>query len=212
MRATPKTVQPPRSELDKPAKERIAEKAHIVFTEFGLGVTVQLIAELAHTNIATVLKYYRNKERLVSDFIKSLMKEVEDSWQQDEQDHPNDPEAQLRQRIYFAQITSDIRDHSPHVQLARASVDLLSPWKHPQLTEIEVFWQVERRRIQRLCEAAKFRDPSGLADKLVLLMHGAHNERNCYGDRGPSLKLSEAGDDLMVAHGAQRKVPFKFDD
>jgi hypothetical protein len=42
---------------------------------------------------------------------------------------------------------------------------------------------------------------------LLLLVNGARNERNCYGYRGPSSKLSEAGDDLMVAHGAQRKPP-----
>jgi AcrR family transcriptional regulator len=211
MRSIPKTVQRPRSELDIPAKERIAEKTLIVFTEFGLGGTVQLIAELAHTNVATVLKYYRSKERMALDFLKSLMRQVEQSWQERELEYPNDPEAQLRQWIYFAQITSDIRDQSPYVQLSRASVDLLSVHKHPHLAEIEVFWQTERRRIAKLCEAAKFRDPSALADKLVLLTQGAHNERNCYGDRGPSCRLAEAGDDLMVAHGAQRKQPYNFD-
>jgi AcrR family transcriptional regulator len=212
MRDIPKTVQRSRPGSDKPVKERIAEKARVVFTQFGLAGEVQMIAKLADTNIPTVLKYYRNKERLAYDFIKGLMKEIDEAWEETERDHPNDPEAQLRERIFMAQITSDIRDQSPHVQLARASVDLLTPWKHAHLTEIEAFWRAEHRKIKRLCEAAKFRDPSGLADKLVMLMHGAHNERNCYGDKGPSKKLSEAGDDLMIAHGAEPKAPFEFDD
>jgi hypothetical protein len=86
-------------------------------------------------------------------------------------------------------------------------VDLLGPEakKNPLLAEIEKFWQAERRKIEKLCEQAKFRDPSGLADKLLLLVQGARNERNGYGYGGPSQKVGEAGDDLMVAHGAQRK-------
>jgi len=77
--------------------------------------------------------------------------------------------------------------------------------KNPLLGEIERFWQGERRKIVKLCEQAKFRDPAGLAGKLLLLVQGARNERNCYGYAGPSRMVGEAGDDLMVAHGAVRK-------
>jgi hypothetical protein len=47
-----------------------------------------------------------------------------------------------------------------------------------------------------------------LADKLLLLVHGARNERKAFGYDGPRERLSQAGDDLMVAHGAARKPPF----
>ena len=77
--------------------------------------------------------------------------------------------------------------------------------KNPLSAEIENFWQAERRKIAKLCEQARFRDPAALADKLLLLVQGARNERNGYGFGGPSRKVAEAGDDLMVAHGAQRK-------
>jgi len=77
--------------------------------------------------------------------------------------------------------------------------------RYTLLSEIKRFWQAERRKIVKLCEQARFRDPSGLADKLLLLVQGARNERNCYGFGGPSQKVGEAGDDLMVVHGAERK-------
>jgi hypothetical protein len=85
-------------------------------------------------------------------------------------------------------------------------VDLIGLFnKNPLSAEIENFWQAERRKIAKLCEQARFRDPAALADKLLLLVQGARNERNGYGFGGPSRKVAEAGDDLMVAHGAQRK-------
>ena len=206
MRSTPKTIQPPRSELDKPARERIVEQADRLFTLWGVNISKEMIAHFAHTNVETIIKHFGTRERLVFDFLKSLMKQAEHSWKQIEQEHPNDPEAQLRRWVLHAEFAADLSDQQEHVQLSRAAVDLIRlEGKNPLLSEIERFWQAERRKIVKLCEQAKFRDPSGLADKLLLLVQGARNERNCYGYGGPSRKVAEAGDDLMVAHGAQRK-------
>jgi hypothetical protein len=206
MRSTPKTIQPPRSELNKPAKERIAEQAYRLFTIWGVNISSEMIAHFAHTNVATIIRHFATRERLVFDFLKSLMKQAEQSWKHIEQEHPNDPEAQLRRWVLHAEFAADLSDQEEHAQLSRAAVDLLGiEAKNPLLTEVERFWQAERRKIAKLCEQAKFRDPAALADKLLLLVHGARNERNCFGFAGPSRKVGEAGDDLMVAHGAQRK-------
>jgi hypothetical protein len=206
MRATPKTIQPPRSELDKPPRERIVEQASTVFTHFGVNAATTVIAHFAHTNVKAVIKYFGTRDRLVFNFLKSLMKDAELSWKEIEQDCPNDPEAQLRKWVRYAEFAADLSDQAPHAQLSRAAVDLIGfDGKDPLLTEIESFWQAERRKIVKLCEQARFRDPPGLADKLLLLVQGARNERNGYGFGGPSQKVGEAGDDLMVAHGAQRK-------
>jgi hypothetical protein len=206
MRATPKTIQPPRSELDKPAKERIVEQADKLFTLWGVNISKVMIAHFAHTNIAAIIKHFGTRERLVFDFLKSLMKRAEHSWKQIEQEHPNDPEAQLRTWVLHSEFAADLSLQEEHAQLSRAAVDLIGiEAKNPLLTEIERFWQAERRKIVKLCEQARFRDPAVLADKLLLLVRGARNERNCYGFGGPSQKVGEAGDDLMVAHGAQRK-------
>lgn len=206
MRSTPKTIQLPRSELDKPAKERIVEQAGTVFIHFGVNASTAMIAHFAHTNLETINKYFGTRDRLVFDFLRSLMKEAELSWKEIEQEHPNDPEQQLRRWVLYAEFAADLSMQEPHAQLSRAAVDLIGfDRKDPLLSEIERFWQAERRKIVKLCEQAKFRDPAALADKLLLLVRGARNERNCFGFAGPSQKVGEAGDDLMVAHGAQRK-------
>jgi hypothetical protein len=206
MRATPKTVQPARSELDTPAKERIAREADRLFTLAGVNVSSESIAHFAHSNIATLHQHFGTRERLVLDFLKSLMKQAEQSWKEIERENPGDPEAQLRRWVVYSEVAADLSSQDEHAQLARAAVDLLGlRAKNPMLMEIEKFWQAERRKIVKLCEQAKFRDPSGLADKLLLLVQGARNERNGYGYPGPSRKVGEAGDDLMVTHGAQRK-------
>jgi AcrR family transcriptional regulator len=206
MRATPKTIQPPRSELDKPAKERIVEQANRLFTFWGVNISSDMIAHYAHTNIDTIKKHFGTRDHLVFNFLQSLMKQAERSWREIEQEHPNDPEAQLRKWVLYSEFSADLSMQAEYSQLSRAAVDLIGfDGKNPLLTEIENFWQAERRKIVKLCEQARFRDPPGLADKLLLLVQGARNERNCYGFGGPSQKIGEAGDDLMVAHGAQRK-------
>ena len=206
MRASPKTTQAPRSEFDKPAKERIAEQADMLFTRWGVNISTEMIAHFAHTNFDTIKKHFGTRERLVFDFLKSLMKEAEQSWKEIEQEHPNDPESQLRRWVLHSKFAADLSHQHEHAQLARAGVDLLDiEAKNPLLSEIERFWQAERRKVVKLCERAKFRDPAGLADKLLLLVQGARNERACYGYAGPSQRVGEAGDDLMVAHGAERK-------
>ena len=206
MRATPKTIQPPRSELDKPAKERIIEHANRLFIGWGVNISMETIARFAHTNVATIIKHFGYRERLVSDFVKLLVKQADQSWKHIEQEHPNDPKSQLRRWILHSEFAADLSNQHEHAQLARAAVDLIgTKAKNPLLVEIERYWQAERRKIVKLCEQAKFRDPAALADKLLLLVQGARNERACYGYGGPSARVGEAGDDLMVAHGAQRK-------
>jgi hypothetical protein len=206
MRTTPKTIQPPRSELDKPAKERIVEQANKLFTLWGVNISTEMIAHYAHTNFDTIKKHFGTRDHLVFNFLKSLIKQAEDSWKEIEQEHPNDPESQLRRWVLHSEFAADLSGQHEHAQLARAGVDLMGiEAKNPLLSEIEKFWQAERRKIVELCEQARFRDPPGLANKLLLLVQGARNERNCYGFGGPSQKIGEAGDDLMVVHGAQRK-------
>lgn len=206
MRATPKKAQPPRSELDKPAKERIAEQADRLFTLWGVNISSDLILHFAHSNIDTLKQHFGSRERLVFDFLRSLMKQADQSWEEIEREYPNDPEAQLRRWVLYSEFAADLSNQNEHAQLARATVDFLGiEADNPLLPEIGKFWQAERRKVSKLCEQAKFRDPSGLADKLLLLVQGTRNERNCYGYPGPSQKVGEAGDDLMVAHGAQRK-------
>jgi hypothetical protein len=207
MRATPKTIQPPRLELDKPpAKERIVEQALILFHPLGR----QYIDGNDRTFCAYECRHdhqaFRHPRAAGFRFPEIAHEASGAIMEADRAGTPNDPEAQLRRWVLHSEFAADLSDQAEHAQLSRAAVDLMGiEAKNPLLTEIERFWQAERRKIAKLCEQARFRDPAALADKLLLLVRGARNERNCYGFAGPSQKVGEAGDDLMVAHGAQRK-------
>jgi AcrR family transcriptional regulator len=212
MKMHPKPTQPSRL-FDKPPKERILEAAHNLFRLFGIRVSFGPIAHEAHSNVETAVKYFGYVERLVSKFVKSVIEEAEVYWRDVEAKYPSDPEGQLRFWMFFEQVRMD-DPLRPEMLLSRSAAELAGadPRNEPLRGEIEQYWQAERRRVLKLCEAAKFREPRDLADKLLLLIHGARNERRAYGHHAPSRMLSQAGDDLMVAHGAVRKAPMTFRD
>jgi AcrR family transcriptional regulator len=205
MRAT--KFVPPRDEPHKPAKERIARAADLLFQRYGMNVGLRPIAHLAGTQEGVVIKYYRSLQRLQFDYLKSLFKQMDDDWREAEQSYPDDPEAQLRCWIYYTQIQSD--DYlSPQWQLSRMAAQLASPMNEGLEVDVDRYRQAERRKLADRCSKAKLRDPAELADKLMLLIEGARNERGSYGFRGPLDKLGLAADDLMVSHGAVRKPPY----
>ncbi len=129
MRATtPKTAQRPRSALDTPAKDRIVQNARMLFTRWGVNISTNMIALYAHTNIQTIFKYFGTRDRLVSDFLKTLMDSIGRNWSEWGREHPNDPERQLREWIFHMEmISSDEFGDSEESQLARATVDLIRP-------------------------------------------------------------------------------------
>ncbi|MBR0959259.1 hypothetical protein [Bradyrhizobium japonicum] len=203
MQQLPKKVQPPASQFEKPAKERLIETADKLFRLLGIRVAPSLIAHEAHTNMDTLVRYFGNGDPLVARFIKSLIAECEEYWRGLAAEYPNDPASQLRWWLAFEEDQIGYM-MEPRVLLSRTAAELFEPRKqqHPLLREIEEHWQAERRRVVGLCRAAGLRDPIELADKLLLLVHGARNERGAYGRLKPSRVLRQAGIELMVAHGA----------
>jgi AcrR family transcriptional regulator len=200
-----KAIQPTHLVPDKPAKERILEASDKLFRILGVRARIDSIAHEANSNIDTVLKHFGHFQRLVFLFVKSLIEQAEDHWREVEQEHPNDAEGRLRCWVLYEQGRLDDR-FSPERLLARSAAELEVGSRDPLLAQIEQYWQAERRRVVRLCEAASFREPRELADKVLLLVHGA------YGHHAPSRLLHQAADDLMVAHGATRKPLLSWDD
>ena len=206
MRKLPETIQPPAFGFDKPAKERISEASDKLFRLLGIRVADSLIAQDAHSNVDTFRKYFGHGEPLIGRFVRSLIAECEDYWRGLAAEHPNDPASQLR---WWLALEEDQIGYmaEPRVLLSRTAAELFETRKqqHPLLREIEEFWQAERRRVVGLCKAAGLRGPIELADKLLLLVHGARNERGAYGRLKPSRLLRQAGNEFMVAHGAANK-------
>jgi hypothetical protein len=206
-----KTIQPVSSLFEKPAKDRILESSDTLFRIYGIRAGLEAIAHHANSNVETVVKYYRFHERLVSLFLRSLIEQAEQYWREVEQKHPNDAEGRLRYWVFYEQARGD-DPVAPERLLARSAAELGGYPKDPLLVEIEQYWQAERRRVVKLCEAAAWRDPRELADKLLLLVHGLRNERGAFGRLAPSRMFQQAADDLMVAHGAVRKPLFSWNE
>lgn len=201
---------PPCEQRDKPAKERIALAADLLFLQFGLNVSLRQIAHLAGTQTAFVEKYYGSLERMQFEFLQSQLKLLDNQWREVERSHPDDPEAQLRCWIYFNRIQSD-ESQSPQWQLSRLAAQVANPLRGRLELEIDHYRQTERRKVAKKCSEMKLRDPAELADKIMLLIEGARNERGAYGFPGPLDKLCLAADDLMVTHGAVRKPQYDYD-
>ncbi|WP_128953485.1 hypothetical protein [Bradyrhizobium guangzhouense] len=203
MQQLPRKIQQPASEFEKSAKERLIETADRLFRLLGIRAAPSLIAHDAHTNTDTLAKYFGHGDPLVGHFIKTLIAEGEEFWGSLAAEYPNDPETQLRQWLGFEGDQTGYMMEA-RVLLARTAAELFEPRQQrpPLLRMIEDYWQVERRRVVGLCRAAGLRDPIELADKLLLLVHGARNERGAYGRLPPSRVLQKAGTELMVAHGA----------
>ncbi|MGL3111425.1 hypothetical protein [Bradyrhizobium sp. BR 1432] len=205
MRKLPETVQPPAFGFDKPAKERIIEASDKLFRLLGIEVAESLIAKDAHSNVDTFAKYFGHGDPLIDRFVESLIAKSEKLWDGLAAQYPNDPEAQLRWWLAFEEDQIGYA-MEPRVLLSRTAAELFEPLKrHPLLREVEEHWQSERRRVVGLCKAAALRDPLDLADKLLLLVHGVRNERGAYGRLKPSRLLQQAGNELMVAHGAANR-------
>ena len=205
-----KTTQPVSSLFEKPAKDRILESSDTLFRTYGIRTSLKAIAHDANSNVEAVVKYYGFHERLVSLFLKSLIQQAEQYWDELERQHPNDAEAALRYWAFYQQGRT-VDPFDPDRLLSRSAAELSGAYpKDPLLVEIEQYWQAERRRLVRLCRAANFREPGELADKLLLLVHGLRNERGAFGHYAPSRLLPKTADDLMVAHGAIRKPPLSW--
>ena len=98
-----KTTQPVSSLFEKPAKDRILESSDTLFRTYGIRTSLKAIAHDANSNVETVVKYYGFHERLVSLFVKSLIQQAEQYWDELEQQHPNDAEAALRYWAFYQQ-------------------------------------------------------------------------------------------------------------
>jgi AcrR family transcriptional regulator len=205
MKQPAKTIQPMSYERDKPAKQRILEASDRLFRLYGIRASVQAIAQESHSNSETVIKHFGHPQRLIGIFVESLIEIAEKALRERDTAYP-DPETRLRSWIWM-EMQED--DFSAPTLLSRTAAELQQhPIRDKLLVEIASYWRAERSWVTELCTAARFREPRELADKLLLLIHGARNERKAFGYDGPRGRLSLAGDDLMVAHGAVRKPLF----
>ena len=203
-------VTPDYADLATPVEKRIALAARRCFLMYGVYFPLRGIAELAQTNEATALGYYRSHGDLVQEYVEGLITDNEGLWKETEAEHPDDPEAQLR--CWIKGIELEGGDAMSAVsQLARAEAQIFRWDSSPLLKRVRAIRIRDSRRVERLCEKAKFDEPSSLARKLMLLVDGARSDSQSFGFDAPHLYLSEAASDLMAVHRGGGKLRSPLD-
>jgi AcrR family transcriptional regulator len=206
----PRKVTPDYADLATPAKARIALAARRLFMMYGISAPLRSIAELAESNEATAIQYYESHSNLVRIYVEDLIRANESLWTEAEAKHPDDPEAQLR--AWFEAIEILVTEAwGEESQLARVTAQLYRARPTPQLKLVRLARIKELMRIVRLCERAKFDEPSSLAHKLALLADGARSNSNSFEAEGPHSHLCEAASDMMAVHRGGGKLVSPLD-
>jgi len=124
-----KTIHPTDSPLEKPAKQRILEASDKLFRRFGIRVGIGSIAHEAHSNVDTVGKHFGSRERLVSQFVKSLIEDSEKQWREAADIYPNDPESGLRYWIFSEGFDESELPHRLETMKGSALLRSLLLWR-----------------------------------------------------------------------------------
>jgi AcrR family transcriptional regulator len=178
-------------------RERILETARKLFRRHGLkGIGVEAIAEAADTNKMTLYRHFGSKDDLITACLRDVASQAAAIWDDLEQTHPNDPLAQLHGWVLIGAeyVLADERG----CDLANAAVEL-SAIDHPAKKVIQEFKVSQRNRLATLCEEAKLRNPSLIADTLALLIEGARVNRQSVGADGPCANFVACAENVIRA-------------
>jgi AcrR family transcriptional regulator len=210
-RPTPKQFDPPWR--NEPAVKRLKEAAELLFDRYGAAATAGMIAALAHSNERTLCQHYGSVEKMRLAYIERNVKLAYEVWEAAERKHPGDAESQLREWIWETGHSAD-EWGSADRHLMRIGEQLHTAFGEKSLHAkiIDAWRKADHRQIAELCRKAAFKEPDVLADKLMMLVDGARSNRGfvMYGRLWET--LSAAADDLMVVHGAKRKLPLELED
>ena len=184
------TVDHPEAVREPSPRQRILAAARDLFYARGIrGVSVDEIAATARTNKMTLYRHFESKDLLIVEYLRQLAAESDAGWEQLARAHPGDPLAQLRAWVnYLGNAMADPVNRG--CALANAAVEI--PEKdHPARVVIEQHKTHSREHIAKLCQAAGFVEPEGVADEIFLLLEGARVNMQSVGRCGPCTRVSE---------------------
>lgn len=184
--------------LQTPAQERIEKAADDLFSKNGVRlVTIEDIADRAETNSAFVLECSGSLQHLIADYLQRRIAE-DDSWHTLEVRYPHAPEKQLRSWIRSA--APDPKGPIIPLPLSAEAIELGYQPGHPAYVIIGRNKAALRDKLAGLCSDALYRDPEGLAEKLLFLVEGAFVQRMLFGGEERGSRLIEAAEDLLKRH------------
>ena len=190
-----------------PPRTRILSAAAELFLKHGIAdVSVDAIARAAATAKPTLYYHFASKDELVAEYLREAAKRLDVCWAE------IGPLGSASALVQLGTWLSEMADGLMKgwaCRLINAAAELKKK-SHPAQRVIKAYNGLQRRRLTRLCRAAGLRNPSMLADALLLLFDGAcimapSVDRNRLSFR--FLRLSEA---MIAAHAkapsARRQV------
>lgn len=184
-----------------PPRIRILAAACDLFYHQGIhAVSMDAIAEAAHTNKMTVYRHFPSKDVLVAEYLRQLAQEADAHWDEIAKACAGDPQREIRS--WLGQVAECVTsDGERGCALANAAVEL--PEKdHPARIVIEEFKKGHRERLVKLFRDAALRDPEGLADEVFLLIEGARINIQSLGVEGPASRLVRLIEAVIGSHRA----------
>jgi AcrR family transcriptional regulator len=180
-----------------PPRARILSAAAKLFPEHGIaGVSVEAIAKTAGTAKPTLYYHFVSKDELVAEYLREAAKRLDVCWAKI---GPLGSASALVQLSTWLKQMADGLTDGWACRLTNAAAELKKK-SHPAKRVIKAHNALQRRRLTQLCRAAGLRNPSMLADELLLLFDGACIMAPSVGRTGLSprfLRLSEA---MIAAH------------
>jgi AcrR family transcriptional regulator len=189
-----------------PPRERILQSARELFYRDGINAaSVDAIAAAAGTNKMTLYRHFSSKDELVAAYLQSLAVEGDALWDTAREQHPGEPQAQLR--FLLRRVSEFAADPAGRgCALANAAVELAEP-KHPGRRVVEMHKRRQRERLVMLVREAGYARPERVADELFLLVEGARVTLQSVGPEGPGARLSALVEDLLAS--APKRKPVK---
>jgi AcrR family transcriptional regulator len=153
-----------------PPRTRVLSAAADLFLKHGIaGVSVEAIAKAAATAKPTLYRHFASKDELVAEYLRESAKRLDACWV--EIGPLGSASAPVQLGTWLTEM-SDGLVNGWACHLANAAAELKEK-SHPAQRLIKTYHALQRRRLTRLCRAAGLRNPSMLADALLLLFDGA---------------------------------------
>jgi AcrR family transcriptional regulator len=190
-----------------PPRTRILSAAAELFPRYGIaGVSVEAIAKAAATTKPTLYNHFVSKDELVAEYLRESGKRLDVCWA--EISLPGSAGALVQLRTRLAEMADGLVDGWA-CRLTNAAAELKEK-SHPARRVIKTYNALQRRRLTRLCRAAGLRNPSMLADALLLLFDGACVMAPSVGRIGLSSRFLLLSEAMIAAHAkapsARRQV------
>lgn len=189
-------------DLQKPTTDHVVRAAEFLIKNPGThSVTLAAIAKRAETSTTFVLQRFVDIERFVGGYIRQLISADENEWTEIEKKHPNNLDEQLRSWVTNVGDCLAAHPDAPLPLPVEAAILLYD--HHPERDALKKRKTELRKKLAQVAAEALYRDPEGLAIKLLMLLEGSAALRAIFdGEEGEEVveRFFEVAFELFKRH------------